>query len=101
MSFITEATLDSWIRFGHARRDGALLIARDGERFFLQEALRVLGRRNRETDPYGLTGLWDTMREFIRKGGRVAGDAMSLGPAIYDIEHGVIALPLTREHVAS
>jgi len=99
-SFIPEMLIDAWVRAGHATRAGALLTARDGQRFVLQDAVRVLGRRNGDTDPYGMTGRADALRELLRKGAIIADDTMRLGPAVYDIEHGVIALPVAGDLVA-
>ena len=91
--FVSDATLDGWLRAGHAVRAGAILSVRDGRRWLVQDALRVLGRRNGETDPYGLTGKVDSIRQLVRQGALVGGDGIRLGPAIYDVEYGVIAFP--------
>ncbi len=89
--FVSEATLDAWARTGAAVRAGSVLTTDDGRRFSLRDAVRVLGRRNGDTDPYGLTGSVEAIRDFIRRGASISADALRLGPAIYDIEYGVIA----------
>jgi len=91
--FVSEAVLDSWVRSGAAARGGAMLTLRAGRRYVVQDALRVLGRRNGETDPYGLTGRVESIRQLVRQGALVSGDGIRLGPAIYDVEFGVIAFP--------
>jgi hypothetical protein len=91
-SFLADMVVESWVRSGEATRAGALLILRDGRCLALQDAMRVLGRRNGDTDPYGFTGRVEPIREFVRKGAVISGAAMRLGPAVYDIEFGVIAL---------
>lgn len=91
--FVSDVTLEGWVRTGDAMRAGAQLTLADGARYVLTDALRILGRRNGETDPYGLTGRVETLRDFLRKGGVLSADAVRLGPAIYDAEYGVLALP--------
>lgn len=90
--FIAEADLAAWLRAGEIAREGVILTARDGRRFVLQEAVRVLGRNNGASDPYGFTGQVDSIRELVRKGATIAGDTLRLGPAAYDVEYGVTAL---------
>jgi hypothetical protein len=90
-AFVSEAMVDGWVRVGAAVRAGAVLAARDGRRFVLRDAVRVLGRRNGDTDPYGFTGRVDTIRDLIRRGASISADALKLGPAVYDIEYGFIA----------
>ncbi len=89
-AFVSDATLDGWVRSGAASRAGALLGAADGRRYVLRDAIRVIGRRNGDTDPYGLTGRVESIRDYIRQGAAVSADALRLGPAVYDIEHGVV-----------
>jgi hypothetical protein len=89
-SFLSEGTVDGWVRGGLATRNGALLITADGRRFLLRDAIRVLGRRNGDTDPYGFTGRVEPIRDFIRKGACITLDTLRLGPAVYDIEYGVV-----------
>jgi hypothetical protein len=92
-AFVAEPTLDEWIRAGEAVRAGALLNVRDGRRFLLRDAVRVLGRRNGDTDPYGLTGRVESLRDFLRQGALLTNEGIRLGPAVYDIEYGVVAKP--------
>ena len=89
--FLSEATVDGWSRSGSAVRSGSLLTTRDGRRFLLRDAVRVLGRRNGDTDPYGFTGRVDALRELIRRGVTISADSLRLGQAVYDIEYGFVA----------
>lgn len=91
--FISDAQLDAWGRSGDALRVDASLRLSDGRRFVLSEALRVLGRRNGETDPYGLVGRVLLLRPVLRQGGALFADALRIGAAIYDVEYGVQASP--------
>jgi len=91
--FVSEAIADGWVRSGAATRAGALLTLSDGRRLVLRDAIRVLGRRNGDTDPYGFTGRVDAIREMIRRGASLTADALKLGPAVYDVEFGVLVAP--------
>lgn len=91
--FISDAQLDAWGRSGDAVRVGASLRLSDGRSFVLSDALRVLGRRNGETDPYGLVGRVLLLRPVLRQGGALFADALRIGAAIYDVEYGVQASP--------
>ncbi|MFO0758560.1 MAG: hypothetical protein U0359_18855 [Byssovorax sp.] len=90
-SFIAEATLGAFVRQGEIRREGAVVATPDGRRFVLQEAVRVLGRNNGASDPYGFTGQVDSIRELVKKGGAITGDTLRLGSAAYDVEYGFVA----------
>ena len=92
--FVSDATLDGWLRSGDATPPPPLHTTRDGRRFVLRDAVRILGRRNGETDPYGFTGRVETLREFVRQGAILASDSVRLGPAVYDAEYGVVAYPM-------
>ncbi len=89
-AFVSEQAVDGWVRTGAAVRAGGVLAAHDGRRFVLRDAVRVLGRRNGDTDPYGFTGRVEAIRDFIRRGASISADALRLGPAVYDIEYGFI-----------
>ena len=91
-AFVPEVTVDGWVRGGAATRVAGVLTTHDGRRFLLRDAVRVLGRRNGDTDPYGFTGKVESIREFIRRGATISADALRLGPAVYDIEYGVVAV---------
>jgi len=88
---VDEAPLDEWLRggamqFGSDRElhDALLRVAQ-------HDAVRVIGRRNGDTDPYGFTGRVEPIRDFIKKGASITIDTLRLGLAVYDIEYGVVA----------
>ncbi|MFO0555089.1 MAG: hypothetical protein U0271_42320 [Polyangiaceae bacterium] len=92
--FVPDTTLADWLRLGSATRAGSILTLSDGREFALTDALRVLGRRNGDSDPYGLTGRVLTLRSVLRRGGLISPDGIRLGAAIYDVAYGVLAEPL-------
>jgi len=92
--FVPDSTLEEWVRVGSAERTGAVLTLTDGRRFALVDAVRMLGRRNGDSDPYGFTGRILTLRALLRRGALLSPDGARLGAAIYDVQFGSIAEPL-------
>jgi hypothetical protein len=92
--FVSETTLEAWLRAGAVVRGSGSIIARDGGRYLLREAVRILGRRNGDVDPYGLTGRVSPLRELIREGAVISSDSVRIGPGVYDAEFGFMALRL-------
>jgi hypothetical protein len=88
--FVPDATLEEWLRTGAARREGAVLTMADGRRFALTDGLRILGRRNGDSDPYGFTGRVLALRSLLKRGALLSADGVRLGPVIYDVELGSI-----------
>jgi len=68
------------------------VVESDGQGFVLFEAVRVLGRTDGDTDPYGLTGVVESLCELLRAGATLTAEMMQLGSACYRIERGVIAI---------
>lgn len=92
-AFVPDAKLERWLRAGAAVRTGTLLTTHDGRRFLLRDGVRIIGRRNGESDPYGLTGKVDSLRGLLRQGATVSASSVRLGPAVYDVEYGYVATP--------
>lgn len=92
-AFVAETMVDGWVRGGVATRAGALLALGDGRCYVLRDAVRVIGRRNGDTDPYGFTGRVEALREVVRRGATLSADALRLGPAVYDVEYGFLVAP--------
>ncbi len=93
--FVADALLEDWVRTGAARKEGAVLVLSDGRRFALTDGLRILGRRNGDSDPYGFTGRILALRSLLKRGALISADGVRLGPVIYDVELGSITEPLT------
>jgi hypothetical protein len=92
-AFVSETNVESWCRAGLATRHNATLTLREGSRYLLSEACRVLGRQDGQHDRFGLSGRVETLRALILQGAAVSRDAVRLGPATYDVEFGYVALP--------
>jgi hypothetical protein len=94
--FLGDSVLDEWKRSGVATVSGTIMTLSDGRRFTMTDGLRILGRRNGDSDPYGLTGRILTLRSILRRGGLLSPDGVRLGAAIYDVGFGVITEALVE-----
>ena len=91
--FLSDATLSAWIRAGAAQRHGHVLTLEGGLELVLTDGLRVLGRCDGDSDPYGFTGKVMSLRSVLDRGASMHPNGMRLGAATYDVELGVIAEP--------
>lgn len=95
--FVTDAELDAWRRTGllvGPTSERGVLAFSDGRRFIATDAVRVLGRRDGDSDPYSLTGRVMSLRDVLRRGGILGADGLRLGPAIYDVAFGALLVQL-------
>jgi hypothetical protein len=91
--FIPNHELDRLINDGGALRAGCILTTSSGPRYALQEAVRVLGNISHETDPYGFTGLVETVGSLLKRGFVMSAERIALGRSVYDVEYGWLAQP--------
>lgn len=91
--FLPDTTLQAWTRAAVLTREGSRLLI-DGRRFATVDGLRVLGRRNGESDPFGLTGRIMSLRALLARSAIVSGNGVRIGAVIYDVELGTIIEPL-------
>lgn len=91
--FLPDSTAQAWTRAGILAREGSRLVI-DGRRFATVDGLRVLGRRNGESDPFGLTGRIMSLRSLLAKSAIVSGNGVRIGAVIYDVELGTLIEPL-------
>jgi len=89
--FLSDSTLLAWLRAGAAQRNGHVLTLEAGNELVLTDGLRVLGRSDGDSDPYGFTGKVMSLRSVLDRGASVHANGMRLGSATYDVELGVIA----------
>lgn len=92
--FLPHDLLAGLVEKGRATRAGCLLTTDDGRIYVIEDAVRVLGCSNRETDPYGFTGLVESLGELIRRGFVLSAQAIALNRVAYEVEYGVLAHPL-------
>lgn len=96
--FLSEVTVEHWVRAGVAVRGPGCLAMRDGRVFTLVEALRILGRRDGESDPYSLTGRVVSLRTLVRNGAVLSASGARLGAATYDVEFGAMVETWSTPH---
>lgn len=91
--FVADAAIEAWSRRALAHRSGGTLwLAAEGawsQPIDVVDAVRILGRRDGESDPFGWTGRVFALRELLRLGATIAPDGCKLGAATYDLEFGV------------
>ena len=91
--FVPEHDLAMACGRGVAVRTGAVLSLRDGRRFALEAAVRVLGRYDGETDPFGLTGAIEPIASLLRRGFVIGAERVALGKLVYDVVCGAVLHP--------
>ncbi len=94
--FVAGEQLARFVYAGLCRRDGTLLVTAAGQRFAMQDGLRILGVEPGKTDPYGLTGRVDSLTSWLERGFVLSPGRVSLGRHSYDVEMGVILQPIAR-----
>jgi hypothetical protein len=94
--FVGEHELADLLFRREVRRVGRGVVESQGKGYLLHEAVRVLGRRDGGSDPYGLTGTIEARDELVRAGASFVADTMLLGSARYRVERGVIAVARER-----
>lgn len=88
--FVTEAAVAELVARRQLTRVGSVLRLRDGRFCVLTEAVRILGSASQETDPYGFTGLTESLASLLRRGFVLSDGRVALGRTIYDAEHGYL-----------
>ena len=92
--FLPDDLLASLLDGGQATRSGALLHTRDGRTYVLEDGVRVIGCHGRDNDPYGFTGMVESVGTLVRRGFVVTAERIALNRIAYDVELGGIAQPL-------
>jgi len=92
--FIASHDLSALLASGEATQAGCILTTADGQGYALQEAVRVLGNISQESDPYGFTGLVETVGTLLKRGFVMSAERIALGRSVYDVEYGWLAHPI-------
>ncbi len=90
--FIGEQQLADLLFRRCVTRVGPGVVAAGGVRYAIHEAVKVIGRVDGQSDPYGLAGAVESMGELTRAGGHLSGRTLTLGSVRYRVERGVIAV---------
>ncbi len=94
--FIPDELLGSLLEAGLASAAGCMLYTTDGRKYVLQQAARILGTTTGNTDPFGFTGLVESLGDLLKRGFVMSAERMALGRQIYDVEYGVLAHPIQQ-----
>jgi hypothetical protein len=99
--FVSEERLRLLVARGLGRCDGCLLELRDGRRFAMLDAVRIIGHVTQETDPFGMIGMVLTLGSLLRRGFTLSAGRMMLGRHVWDLEHGFLLEPMAADPDAS
>ena len=102
--FFPQAALDQWIVDGSVElHDGELVIAAEGRRYRLAEAVRVVREVSGAGDGHELVGRVKALDYLDQLGAEIVESSMLLGDAAYDVEPGWLGIPVGTfaEHVGS
>ena len=94
-AFVSESTLEAGVRAEELTRPSMSVCIVDGRLFVLTDAVRILGRRDSDTDPFGLLGRVETLRSLLRRGITLAPQGIRIGHATYDVEFGFLCSEFT------
>jgi hypothetical protein len=98
--FISDQRLADLLFQRRVMRVGRGLVEAEGRRYVLENAVRVVGRQDRQmSDPYGLAGTVEPFDELVRAGAQFTGRHMHLGSVVYRVERGVLALARDEQAV--
>lgn len=92
--FLPEYLLQRYLELGFVQRIGPRQIATPQQRYILQDAVRVLGPRSQESDPFGLTGHVSPTRALLERGFELSRRQLSWGRYRYDMEFGFLVHPI-------
>lgn len=92
--FVSDDVLAGLIARGLVAIDGSIASTRDGKRYALEGAVRVLGLISRETDPFGYIGRIEPLRALIQRGFVMSAARIALGRICYAVEYGAVCQPI-------
>src|SRR5256885_15597684 len=94
--FATSELLDRWIATGRVELAGrVLVVCATGQRYAVEEAVRVVREVTGAGDPRGLVGRVRTVDAFTALGAEALGRGMVLGEVAYDVVPGFVLTPVT------
>jgi hypothetical protein len=102
--FFPQAALDQWLSSGRIDLSGSeLVIASEGRRYRIVEAVRVLRVVNETPDIYEITGRVKTLAHLLELGAELLGDSLLIGDIAYQVIPGFWGTPIGsfEEHRSS
>ena len=99
--FFPQALVDRWVATGEAVLAGSeLTLRREGNRYRLVDAVRVLGEVTGTPDRFDVSGKVKTVGFVSELGAEVLGDSMVLGDNAFETVIGWLGTPLPVERRA-
>jgi len=93
--FFPQVLVDRWVASGEAVLSGAeLTLRREGTRYRLVDAVRVLGEVTGTPDRFDVSGKVKTVGFVTELGAEVLGDSMVLGDNAFDTVIGWLGTPM-------
>ena len=89
--FLSQHQIDGQVRGGGAQLEGSVLTnTATGQRYVVQDGMRVLGPRGRGVDLFGMTGRIVALAELLNLGATLSIEALRLGNVQYDVQVGYL-----------
>lgn len=96
--FFPQSVIDRWITTGEAALTGSeLTLRREGTRYRLVDAVRVLGEVTGTPDRFDVSGRVKTVGFVSELGAEVLGDSMVLGDNAFETVIGWLGTPLAAD----
>ncbi|HEX6272727.1 MAG TPA: hypothetical protein VFZ53_06805 [Polyangiaceae bacterium] len=93
--FFPQVLVDRWVASGEAALSGSeLTLRREGTRYRLVDAVRVLGEVTGTPDRFDVSGKVKTVGFVTELGAEVLGDSMVLGDNAFDTVIGWLGTPM-------
>lgn len=96
LGFLPEYLLMRYLELEYVHRLAPRQIATPRQSYVLQDAIRVLGVKSHDTDPFGLTGHVSPTRTLLERGFRLGKRRLSWGRYHFDMELGFLVHPLAN-----
>jgi hypothetical protein len=100
--FFPQALVDRWVSTGEAALAGSeLRLHREGTRYRLVDAVRVLGEVTGTPDRFDVSGKVKTIGFVTELGAEVLGDSMVLGDNAFETVLGWLGTPMADDRRTS
>jgi hypothetical protein len=100
--FFPEAAVNRWVAIGDAVLSGQeLYLRREGARYRLVDAVRVLGEVTGTPDRFDVSGKVKTVGFVTELGAEVLGDSMVLGDSVFETVIGWLGTPMTERRTSA
>lgn len=100
--FFPEAAVNRWVAIGDAVLTGQeLYLRREGARYRLVDAVRVLGEVTGTPDRFDVSGKVKTVGFVTELGAEVLGDSMVIGDNVFETVIGWLGTPMAERRTSA